>query len=380
MTHEPDVYRRLQQHLDRMPIAFPATASGVELRILRRLFTPEEAEVALSLSAVPEALARIHRRDRRSGRTREQLERILDRLEEKGAILGRSVHAPGRGRKRYSKAMLAIGIYELQVDRLTRELAQDVRQYLQEAFAGAVLKGPTRQMRTVPIDARLVPQRQVGRYDDARALLEECAGPFALLNCVCRQSKDLLGEPCEQTSLRRTCLALAGVARSALARQMAEEVSREQALALLERAEREGMVLQPANTRQPMFICFCCGCCCGMLLAAKQFPRPADYLHSNYAAAVEPTLCSDCQSCRARCPMDAVGGQHGVTVVDLDRCIGCGLCVSSCPTGAARLVAKARLVAPPRHRDALYLRILRERYGWLGSARLLGRLLLGRPI
>jgi len=56
------LYRRLQQHLDRMPVAFPPTPSGVEIRILERLFTPEEAEIALELSAIPEPVATVHRR------------------------------------------------------------------------------------------------------------------------------------------------------------------------------------------------------------------------------------------------------------------------------------------------------------------------------
>jgi len=39
-TTSESLYRRLQQHLDRMPVGFPATQSGVEIRILQRLFTP----------------------------------------------------------------------------------------------------------------------------------------------------------------------------------------------------------------------------------------------------------------------------------------------------------------------------------------------------
>ena len=78
---------------------------GVELRILKHLFTAEEAEIALLLSAVPETLDRIHRRVRDGRIAREELERTLDRMVAKGAILGR-----GRGeRKHYSKAQLAIG-------------------------------------------------------------------------------------------------------------------------------------------------------------------------------------------------------------------------------------------------------------------------------
>ena len=53
---DAELYRALQRHLDRMPVPYPATESGVEIRILRRLFTPDEARLALSLSGIPETL------------------------------------------------------------------------------------------------------------------------------------------------------------------------------------------------------------------------------------------------------------------------------------------------------------------------------------
>ena len=143
MAEESDVYRRLQRHLDTLPIPYPPTPSGVELSILRRLFTPEEAEVALGLSAVPEPVEKIQ--GRMPGQTEEELERILDRLVEKGAIFGGRLLASGKG-KRYSRAPLAIGMYEAQVDRLTKELQQDFEQYAREGFASALLSGKTKQM------------------------------------------------------------------------------------------------------------------------------------------------------------------------------------------------------------------------------------------
>ena len=57
-----DVYQRLAKHLDNLPGGFPATESGVELRILRRLFTPDEAELALHLTLIPEEARVIARR------------------------------------------------------------------------------------------------------------------------------------------------------------------------------------------------------------------------------------------------------------------------------------------------------------------------------
>ena len=42
-----DVYKRLAEHLDDLPAGFPATDSGVELRILKRLFTPCPGEAIM---------------------------------------------------------------------------------------------------------------------------------------------------------------------------------------------------------------------------------------------------------------------------------------------------------------------------------------------
>jgi len=56
---ESDIYRKLQRHLDTLPIGYPATESGVEIRILKFLFTPEEAEIALNMRFIPEPMKNI---------------------------------------------------------------------------------------------------------------------------------------------------------------------------------------------------------------------------------------------------------------------------------------------------------------------------------
>jgi Pyruvate/2-oxoacid:ferredoxin oxidoreductase delta subunit len=220
----------------------------------------------------------------------------------------------------------------------------------------------------------------VGRYDDARALLGESPGPWATIHCVCRQGKDLVGQPCRQTSERRVCLAIGSVAKGLVASGKGEALTREQVLALVERAERDGMVLQPSNTREPAFVCFCCGCCCGVLTMAKQMPRPADYLTTNYRAAVDADACAECGTCVERCPMEALSTGDGSAHVDHARCIGCGLCVPTCTTGALRLEARAAAATPPRDLRTLYARITLERFGVLGMAKRVGKALLGRRI
>jgi electron transport complex protein RnfB len=357
-----DVYRRLQRHLDGLPVAFPETASGVELRILRRLFTEVEAEVALAMGALPETAEKIAAR--LPGCAPEDVAGHLARMLEKGALFGRK---PRLAAPRYALAPLAVGMYEAQVDKLTPELQRDFEAYTREGFAEALLLPKTKQMRTIPLDVKFVPDRRVGRYDDARGMIADGPGPWAARNCVCRQGKELVGEPCRQTKMRRVCLMIGGSARAAAASGEAQPLTREETLALLAEAEREGMVLQPSNSQDPDFICLCCGCCCGVLQAAKQFPKPAEYLHANYQAEVAAGLCTECGTCQPRCPMEALRAFDCATVVDLDRCIGCGVCAPACPEGAIRLRPKAEEVVPPRDGADLYRRMVAERFGPPGA-------------
>jgi electron transport complex protein RnfB len=171
-----------------------------------------------------------------------------------------------------------------------------------------------------------------------------------------------------------------GAARRFAREGTAHEITRAEALALAQTAEEDGMVLQPENTRDPLFMCFCCGCCCGVLTTAKKLPRPADYLQSNFRALVDPERCTECETCRTRCPMDALDSSNGATRVQDHRCIGCGLCVTTCPSEALSLVPREAEVVPPRDQRSLYWRILFERFGVLGTARMVGEALLGRRI
>ena len=128
MESDLDVYRKLQRHLDEMPVPFPESKSGVEIKLLRHLFSPEEARIALELSAMPEPLQRIHGRLRKTGISKDELEQILDNLANKGSILGAKYHERKGPGKFYSKAQLAVGMYELQVGRLTKAMEKDFQE------------------------------------------------------------------------------------------------------------------------------------------------------------------------------------------------------------------------------------------------------------
>ena len=367
---EPDVYRRLQQHLDRMPVGFPATESGVELRILERLFSPEDAALALQLSAIAEPVATIHRRV--GGHCgREELGRALEDMAARGIILKVGHRSP-----RYGKLPFVVGIYEQQVSRLTAELERDVLQYFEEGLGRALHTSKTTQMRTVPVNVSLA-ARDVATYDDIRGYVRGSDGPFAVMECICRLGKSLVGHECQQTARRETCLTLGSAATGMVESGAARLVSRDEMLRLLDEADHDGLVLQPGNTQEPLFVCCCCGCCCGVLTTAKRLPEPATYFSTNFFADVDAERCDACGTCLTRCPMDAISLDTGKAAVARSHCIGCALCIGACQAEALTLLAKGTARVPPKTMPALYTQIYRERFGSLGLAAAAARRLLG---
>jgi len=358
-----------------MPVAFPPTQSGVEIRILESLFTPEEAEVALELSAVPEPAATIHKRFS-SGVGLPELEQKLREMGEKGIILAHRAGATAV----YGKLNYVIGIYERQLKRLTPELEREHRQYVDEAFGQALHSSKTPQLRIVPVNKQIAVERSVTTYDQIRAHVESSPGPFGTIRCICRHGRDLTGESCVQTKLRDNCLMIGPAAEWAVNSDTGRAITRAEMLDLLDQADKEGLVLQPENTKSPMFVCCCCGCCCGVLTSAKRLPAPADYFSSNFHAEVEAEACEQCAACEARCQMDAISSPEGKAVVDRSRCIGCALCVTTCPSGAMRLVPNEAPKIPPDDTKALYMQMLHDRFGPLGMAKLGAKKMLGMKI
>jgi Na+-translocating ferredoxin:NAD+ oxidoreductase subunit B len=147
-------------------------------------------------------------------------------------------------------------------------------------------------------------------------------------------------------------------------------ISVEEALDVLKLADEAGLVLQPTNDQDVGGMCCCCGDCCGLLRNLNRLPNPAEVAVSGFQAHLEEALCASCGACELRCQMHAVSEENGVYSVDYKRCIGCGLCVTTCTTGA--MTMERRPEAPPIPKTVAHnaLRMWRER-GKLDMAGLL---------
>jgi electron transport complex protein RnfB len=374
MNSETEVYRDLRKHLDKLPIGYPATESGVEIRILKHLFTPEEARIALQLSMIPEAVGRILKRVKSTKISAEELELTLDRMVDKGSIM----LSKKDGEKRYSVIPLAVGSYEFQLEHLTKDFAQDMIQYLWGEFGKEMYRTNIPQLRTIPIEKSLpVPDKyQVSSYDSIREIIQDSGTPIVVINCVCRQSKDVIGERCTATDLRETCLVFRDNTEYYLDHGIGRIITKEEALDILKKAQEAGLVLQPENTQHPGFVCCCCGDCCGILTTIQKFPRPSELYASNYYSAVDRELCTGCGTCVERCQLQAITIVEGVATVNLERCIGCGNCVANCEFNASQLRKKEVELLPPKNTDALYTKIMTKKSGKWNTIKMGAKILL----
>ncbi len=97
------IYERLREHLDSLPTGYPKTQSGVELKMLQKLFTEEEAEMACQLKPLPESAEQIAQR---LGRNPEKVADFLYHMSRKGLILRLKID----GVNQYMAMMFIVGI------------------------------------------------------------------------------------------------------------------------------------------------------------------------------------------------------------------------------------------------------------------------------
>jgi len=348
MDSEDKLYRDLQIHLDRQTIGFPETKSGSDIDLLRQIFRPEDAEMTMMLTYRYESLEQIHERANKIGKSLQETERLLDETAAKGIIGFRKKD----GEKQFRTIPYIVGMAEAALQSPTPELISAHARFMEDGlFPRAFLNTRIPQIRTIPVRKSITPKHHVGRYDDIRELIKTTDGPITVFECVCRKGAEVSGNPCKRTSRKETCMALGEMFRNvAEKRHIGRQVSKEEALEILQQNEDDALVLQPVNAQAPDFICSCCGCCCGALQLHKAIPDPVSHWVTNYYAEVNSELCMACGSCEERCQTGAVklDQENTIAAVDLRRCLGCGLCVVDCPENAIALRKKEIETIPPR--------------------------------
>ncbi|MEW6188139.1 MAG: 4Fe-4S binding protein [Thermodesulfobacteriota bacterium] len=322
----PDLepFLRLREFLDQLPLGYPKTESGVELDILRKLFTEDEALLATLLSPLAEEPGRIAERN---GLNPQDLGEKLDSMAGKGLIF--RIHR--QGKTLYQTAPFMIGLYEYSVNKMDRELAELCSRYYEEAYQAEMGASNIPGFKVIPVTRRIEANLTLFPFEKLKEEIQ-AARKIAVAECVCRKEGRLTGHGCDYPS--ETCLSFGSAAEFYIENKMGREITAEEALSLLEEADRAGLVHAGANTKHLSNICNCCPCCCASMKGmVTKGHKKEKYMNALYEAIVNTEECLACEECLLRCPVQAISVQE-TAQVDRDRCLGCGLCAGVCPTEA----------------------------------------------
>jgi len=330
-----NVFERLADALDQLPNRYPRTDTGVELRLLQKIFSEEEACLAQQLCGTPEPVDDVAER---MGLPVADVRARLMRLVRRGLVWLVKVE----GKVRFRLAPFVVGIYEAQLDDMDEELAGLFEQYMASGGATELLgaPGPALQ-RVVPAD-EAVDAEWILPYDDVRAIVTK-AETFHLTDCICRLQREKTGYECDFPM--RTCLSFSNVKRA----PKDGDITREEALDLLAKAAEHGLVHTVSNNQEVGYVCNCCGCCCALLRGINEWGIEHSVAYANYFAVLDDQKCTGCGRCVVRCQVDAITLEDGMPVISLDKCIGCGVCVTGCQQDAVKLQPKpeSEIVEPP---------------------------------
>ncbi|MFX0010226.1 MAG: 4Fe-4S binding protein [Candidatus Hermodarchaeota archaeon] len=331
-----DTYEKLRAFLDQFPVGFRKTQSGVEIEILKHLFTEEEAELTTFLTIRPERAASIARR---AGKDLAEIELKLESMAKKGLIF----RSRRDNKTLYNAAPFMIGLYEYSVKKINKELAQLFKDYYYEAGLEEIGMSNIPGFKVIPLEETIQTDTVLYPYQ----MLEESirnARVIAVTDCVCRKEAKLLGEGCNHPM--ETCLSFGVAAEYYIENGMGREITADEALKIIKESDESGLVHAGANSKHLSNICNCCPCCCVSMKGMIQFGLDKrKFLNSIFESTIDEELCIACGNCVERCPVKAITLED-IAVVDRDLCLGCGLCASVCLEEAISLKPRDDAVEP----------------------------------
>ncbi len=345
LGHLKQEYRDLLTRLEAGQVGLPwpedpAARRGMQ-EILEILYTADDATLAARIPVRPASLNRIATR---LGVAPEELRPRLDALADKGLVLD-LVH-PETGKVKYALAPPVVGFFEFSLMRMhdsipKKKMAEALHAYCHgdEAFARHVFGERTVVGRAMVNEEVLgdEPRPDVLDWQRATAAVEEATVRSVSL-CYCRHKAEHLSAACDVPV--ETCLALNAGADFVVRRKFGRAIDKAEALDILARCRAMGLVQIADNVMQkPVYLCNCCGCCCGQLQAINEFDLPA-VNPSGFVPHSAPDACTGCSRCARACPITAISmvAQTGGPTrrnklsprIDVDRCIGCGVCAHAC--------------------------------------------------
>lgn len=317
------------------------------------LFSKEEIEIAIHMNFKSKSVGSI---STRSSISPSEVENRLESMADKAIILSRKKDS----KKLYSLLPTVPGLFELSLAKkkeppMQQKLAELWHRYNEEAMVESLCGKPTPQMRVIPVEKAIPIQHNIFPYEKVSELIKN-SKYLAVFDCACRASAGNCDAPMD------VCLCFGTTAKFIVDKGLGVELSHENAMNVLDKTEKAGLVHTSINCGdEPNIICSCCSCCCHTLRGITQLHNPNALATSSYIAMVIPDDCDTCRICvNERCPVNAIEIED-TALVKSDSCIGCGLCVTGCPSEAIKLIARKEPSGTPSTVQDMVVKIATEK-------------------
>jgi len=357
-----EIYERLREFIDSVtPWGFPKSKTGVEIKILKKLFTPEQAETVIHLKPTPESVEIIAER---MGIDLEEAVQKLNDLANNALI----VKVPKGDVFEYKAIAFAPGIAEMKVDSfIDPETAKLFSEYGPDHGSSMVKSRGADAFRVLPVGESVSSDSEVLSYENSLEMIEKTPRPRAVMPCLCRAGKEVAGGSCGK--LLEACVSFGPYASYIIDKGLGREVDDDELKTLLKKTEEDGLVHLIYNTasfEDTVWLCNCCSCCCDILTNIHRNYKgkiEGGATPSSYIALIDEDICSGCEVCIEACQFFALALEDDVSKVKEDRCAGCGICVSECPEDAISLMKRKEESIPeiPHNTEELLMRSKKEK-------------------
>ena len=321
--------------------------------ILEMLFSEKEIDVVIHMNFKLKSAESIAAK---ASIPLNEVEKRLDSMAAKAIIFMRKKD----GNKLYSLLPTVPGLFELSLAKkkdapMQEKLAGLWDRYNEEAMIESLCGRPTPQMRVIPIEKAIPDRNRILPYEEVSRLIHS-SHYIAVFDCACRTSAGNCNAPIN------VCLLFGTVAKFLVDNGDAVELSHEEAMEVLDRTETAGLVHTSDNAAdKTTIICSCCSCCCHTLRGITELHNPNAVATSSYRAMVNPEICDACGICfDERCPVNAIDIEE-TAFVRSDKCIGCCLCVTGCPSEAIQLIKRKEPPNTPKTMRDMVFNIASEK-------------------
>jgi len=357
-----EIYHKLAERLSKTPEGAPINENL--MAILYRLYTESEALVGSKFPILPMTLDKIAVI---TGIEKNELKIILDGMSDKGLVLD----IPRKDTFYYILAPMLVGFFEYTFMRTgdhvnLKELAELFETYFHSDGVMKEVAGiDTKVMRTLVYESILpvAVETEVLDYERATEIIRQSGGG-AITMCACRHEAAHLGTACDAPV--EVCMSLGGAAEWIVRKGLGKPATVEDLLRVLDQTQELGLVHLCDNVlNKPTYICNCCGCCCKVLRGINEQQVFATH-PSNFIPSIELESCIGCGICVNKCQIHAItmadqGNGLEVPALNNEVCLGCGVCASACPSGSLSMSRRSDLHVPPENMKEKLRRMAKEK-------------------